>query len=178
VAVLPILKYGDPLLAKKAKPVQPGDPALRPLVRDMEETMRHAAGVGLAANQVGVLKQVAVIDVSASEKPGPLIVLCNPVIVERQGEVEEDEGCLSIPEMRAPALRSSFCRVKAFDLEGKPIEVAGDGLLGKALQHEVDHLNGTLFVERLRLASKALISGKLKALKKETLGGGKKARRG
>src|SRR4051812_17390189 len=177
MAVLPILKYGDPILKKKALPVDPRDPSLRNLVRDMVDTMHHAAGVGLAANQVGVLKQVAVIDVSSSENPAPLIVLCNPVVLETEGEVEEEEGCLSIPDLRAAAVRATFCRVRAFDLEGQPFEVAGDGLLGKALQHETDHLNGVLFVERLRLATRVLVSGKLKAMKKEVLEEKKKALR-
>src|SRR3954464_15368993 len=159
MAVLPILKYGDPLLKKKALPVDPRDPSLKALVRDMVDTMHSASGVGLAANQVGVLKQVAVIDISTGDDPAPLIVLCNPVIVEKQGEVEEEEGCLSIPDLRVPALRASFCRVKAFDLEGKAVEIAGDGLLGKALQHEVDHLHGVLFVERLRLSTRLLLTG-------------------
>ncbi len=167
MALIPIVKYGDPRLKRKAQPVDPKDPSLKPLVRDMFETMYQSDGVGLAANQVGLLKQVVVIDVGGREKPEPLVLL-NPVIMETGGEVEEEEGCLSIPDIRAKALRAGFCRVKALDLEGRPLEVASDGLLGKALQHEVDHLNGVLFVDRLRMTSKALISGKLKALKKET----------
>src|SRR3954469_13338131 len=130
MAVLPILKYGDPLLKKKALPVDPKDPSLKALVRDMVDTMHAAAGVGLAANQVGVLKQVAIIDVSHADQPAPLIILCNPVVLEREGQVEEEEGCLSIPDIRAAAVRAVFCRVRAFDLEGRAFEVAGDGLLG------------------------------------------------
>jgi peptide deformylase len=168
MALLPIRKYGDPVLKKKASPVDPRDPSLKALVRDMQETMYHAAGVGLAANQVGVLKQVAIIDLTGGEKPESLVVLLNPEVLEREGEVEEEEGCLSIPDLRAPAKRASFCRVRAQGLDGKVFEISGDGLLGKALQHETDHLNGILFVERLGLASRALLSGKLKALKKET----------
>jgi peptide deformylase len=168
MALLPIRRYGDPILKKKAAPVDPRDPSLKTLLRDMQETMYHAAGVGLAANQVGVLKQVAIIDVTGGEKPESLIVLLNPEVLEKDGEAEEEEGCLSIPDLRAPAKRASFCRVRAQGLDGKTFEVAGDGLLGKALQHETDHLNGILFVERLGLASRALLSGKLKTLKKET----------
>ena len=169
--IRPILKYGDPVLTKKSVPVDLKDPTLKRLVADMVDTMKAASGVGLAAVQVGVLKQVAVIDVGAAEKEGRgkgLIVLCNPAMVEKEGEVEEEEGCLSIPDLRGPAVRSSWCRVQATDLQGKPVEVSGDGLLGKALQHELDHLRGTLFVERMRLASRAVLSGRLKALKKET----------
>jgi peptide deformylase len=177
MAVLPILKYGDPILNKKALPADPADPGLKDLVRDMAETMHAAHGVGLAGNQVGVLKRVVVIDTSGGDDPAALRVLLNPEVLELSGEVEEEEGCLSLPEpgsdevpppcIREKTRRAAFCRAKAQGLDGAWYELAGDGLLGKALQHEIDHLNGILFVERVGLARKALLSGRLKALKRE-----------
>lgn len=175
MAILPIRIYGDPVLNQKALTVDPAEPGLKQLVADMFETMIDGAGVGLAANQVGVLKRVVTINTSGGEDRAQDLVLLNPEIVELSGEIEEEEGCLSVPAgpdgegiLRAKVKRAVFARVRAQGLDGAWFEVAGDGTLGKALQHEIDHLNGTLFIDRLSLARRALVSGKLKAIKAET----------
>ena len=165
---LKIVKYPNPILRKKASPVDPADKTLKKLAADMFEAMYEAEGVGLAANQVGLDKRIVVIDCSAGEDPAAQLVLLNPVMLETQGNVEEEEGCLSFPHIRAKAKRSSYARVRALGLDGKSFEIEGDGLLGKALQHELDHLDGKLFIDRIGLAQKALISGKLKDLRAET----------
>jgi len=178
MSLMPIRIYGDPVLSRKAKPVDPVDPELPGLVKSMLETMVAARGVGLAANQVGLARALVVINTTGGEDPSADLVLLNPQILELQGEVEELEGCLSLPDpaseadtpIQAKTRRAAFCRAKAQGLDGKWFEVAGDGMLGKALQHEIDHLNGILFVDRVSLAQRALLSGKLKALKKRSQG--------
>lgn len=167
MAPLKIVKYPDPILRKKTSPVDPADKSLKALCEAMFEVMYAAEGVGLAANQVGLDKRLVVIDCSGGEDPEARLILLNPQMLETSGSVEEEEGCLSFPMIRAKAKRSSFARVRAQNLAGKTFEVEGDGLLGKALQHELDHLDGKLFIDRIGLAQKALISGKLKALKAE-----------
>jgi peptide deformylase len=146
--------------------VDPKDPRLPALVADLFETMAAADGVGLAANQVGLSIRVAVIDTSAGTDPAARLVLINPEIVSHHGEVEEDEGCLSLPGLRARAKRAERVKVKAFGLDGCPFELEAGGLLGKALQHEIDHLNGRLFIDHLSLAQRALVEGRLKQMKK------------
>ncbi|NOZ69162.1 MAG: peptide deformylase, partial [Deferribacteres bacterium] len=123
--------------------------ALQKLIDDMIETMYAAPGVGLAANQVGVPKQVAVIDVSAAEKKSPLIVLVNPEIIHKEGQADSEEGCLSIPQYKTIVRRADKVRVKFLDRHGRPAEIEGEGLLARALQHEIDHLNGLLFIDRI-----------------------------
>jgi peptide deformylase len=115
----------------------------------MIETMYAAKGVGLAANQVGISKRLCVIDVSIADEKMPLIVLINPEIVERKGSIEAEEGCLSIPGYRAKVKRAEEVLARGFDRKGKPIEIAGGDLIARALQHEIDHLEGMLFVDRL-----------------------------
>ena len=149
MAVLEIKKYPDEVLRKKAKPVKEFDDGLQRLINDMVETMYAAPGLGLAANQVGVLKQVAVIDVHTEEGDSCLMVLVNPEIVLMEGENESEEGCLSIPDYTTIVKRAEKVRVKCLDRHGEPLEVEGEGLLAKALQHEIDHLNGVLFVDRI-----------------------------
>lgn len=167
MARLSIRLYPDPVLRQRAEPVDLQDPSLPALVADLFESMYAAEGVGLAANQVGLAKRVAVIDTSAGEDPAAKLVLLNPEIIQVQGEVEEEEGCLSFPGMRAKARRGDRARVRAYGLDGQPFEIEAGGLLGKALQHEVDHLNGRLFIDHLPLAQQALVSGKLKQMKKD-----------
>jgi len=166
MALLTIRKYPDPILRTKTQDVDPKAAFIKGLVEDMFETMYAAEGVGLAANQVGRLERITVIDAGAGEKKREKLVLINPRLVETRGELEEDEGCLSFPKVRAVARRAEWAKVEAFDLHGKKITVEGDGLLGKALQHELDHLDGKLFIDKISIAQKALISGKLKDLKK------------
>lgn len=165
--LLPLRHYPDPILRQKAKTVDLKDPRLAGIVRDMFETMYHESGVGLAANQVGLDLNLAVIDCSGGEDSNAKLVLINPVVLATSGTVEEDEGCLSFPGVRAMARRGERCRVRAVDLEGRAYEVEAGGLLGKALQHETDHLSGKLFIDHLTLASRASVEGKLKQMKKD-----------
>lgn len=165
--LLTIRRYPDPVLRQRAEAVDLQDPSLPQLVADLFETMFAADGVGLAANQVGLAKRVAVIDTSGGEDPAAKLVLLNPEIIETQGGVEEDEGCLSFPGLRATTRRGERARVRAFGLDGQAFEIEAGGLLGKALQHEVDHLNGRLFIDHLPLTQQALINGKLKQMKKD-----------
>lgn len=162
---LSIVKYPDAMLRTKTARVDPKEAGLKRLVEDMFDLMYAAEGVGLAANQVGLDKRLAVIDCSAGEDPSARIVLLNPEMLDIQGELEEEEGCLSFPKIRAKTRRGIFARVRAQGLDGKTFEVEGDGLLGKALQHELDHLDGKMFIDRISLAQKALINGKLKELR-------------
>jgi peptide deformylase len=173
MALLTIRQFPDPVLRQKAKDLDPLDPSLPALVADMFETMYHAEGVGLAANQVGLAVRLAVIDCSGGEDPKAKLVLINPVVIEIKGDLEEEEGCLSFVGMRGKARRGEHCRVRAFGLDGKAFEVESGGLLGKALQHETDHLNGRLFIDHLSMAARAAMDGKLKQMKKDFQGSGR-----
>ena len=146
LSILNIRTLPDPLLRQKAKRVQKIDTSVRQLVADMIDTMRDANGVGLAANQVGVLKRVVVIEIPGEDQ---VRVLINPEIVRREGEREIEEGCLSIPGYRGELKRSVKVRARALDVDGKPIRVKADGLLAQALEHETDHINGILYVDHL-----------------------------
>jgi peptide deformylase len=168
--ILTIRRYPDPVLRQKARPVDPKDPQLPALVADLFDSMYAAEGVGLAANQVGLPVRVAVIDTSAGQDPQAKLVLINPEILSTGGELlEEDEGCLSFPGLRAKTRRGERAVVRATGLDGVPFELEAVGLLGKALQHEVDHLNGRLFIDHLPLGQQALVSGKLKQMKREAV---------
>lgn len=149
MAVLEIKKYPDEVLKRKALPVERVDDVLRSLIDDMIETMYAAPGVGLAAPQVGVSQRLIVIDVSTREEKSPLIVLVNPQIIEADGFVEFEEGCLSVPEYVSVITRAERTVVKGLDRHGAPVEIEGTGLLARALQHEIDHLDGILFVDRM-----------------------------
>jgi peptide deformylase len=152
MAIRTIRVYPDPVLRNKTAPVEKVDESLDGLIRDMVETMHAAPGVGLAANQVGVPLQLAVIDLSAredAEDRHPLLVLINPEIISSGGAAVEEEGCLSIPDFSEKVKRAARVRVRAQDRMGKKFELEAEGLLAKALQHEIDHLNGLLFVDRL-----------------------------
>jgi peptide deformylase len=149
MAVLEIKKYPEVILKKKALPVERVDDALQSLIDDMIETMYAAPGVGLAAPQVGVSQRLIVIDVSTREEKSPLIVLVNPEIIEADGFVEFEEGCLSVPEYIAVITRAERTVVKGLDRNGAPVEIEGTGLLARALQHEIDHLDGLLFIDRM-----------------------------
>jgi peptide deformylase len=167
MALLPIRVYPDPVLRRKTTAVDPKHPSLGRLVDDLFDTMYAAEGVGLAANQVGLTVRVAVIDASAGRDRDSRLVLLNPRILSESGDVEEEEGCLSFPGLRALAKRAERARVQAVGLDGRPFEVESDGLLGKALQHEVGHLDGRLFIDYLPLGQKTLLAGRLKQMKKE-----------
>jgi peptide deformylase len=147
MAILTILEFPDKRLRKKALPVETVDESISALVNDMLETMYKAPGIGLAATQVNVHKRVVVIDIS-EEKDQP-VCLINPEILEKEGTEEMDEGCLSVPGVFEKVSRAEKIRFKALDREGKPFEMEADGLLAVCIQHELDHLEGKLFVDYL-----------------------------
>lgn len=171
MAVLEIKKYPEKILREKTFPVKEfNSEELQRLIDDMIETMYAAFGVGLAANQVGVQKQVIVIDVSsreavdvASPPESPLIVLINPEIIASEGETENEEGCLSLPGYMTVIKRAEKVRVRGLDRQGKPIEIEGTGLLSRALQHEIDHLNGLLLIDKIGCLKKELFKKRYKA---------------
>jgi len=183
--VLEIVKYGNPVLRAKGLEVSDGDERARKLAEDMIETMKAANGVGLAAQQVGVPIQLMVIDVSGVEdRPSEMImagksvgvadfmplILVNPVIALGKETEEGVEGCLSFPEINGDIVRARSVKVKAKKLDGSQIEFEARGLLSRAVQHEVDHLNGILFIDRMNSAVRTSLAGKLKRLQKEARG--------
>jgi peptide deformylase len=170
MALREIRKYPDPVLRQKTGRVEALDAALERLIDDMVETMHAAPGVGLAANQVGVPLQVAVIDLSFREEKGqrhPLLVLINPEMISLEGSVTEEEGCLSLPEYTEMVKRAAKVKVRAQDRAGKSFEMEAEGLLAKALQHEIDHLNGLLFVDRLSTLKKDVFRRRYKKIASE-----------
>jgi peptide deformylase len=166
LAVLPIVKYGHEALRRPTEIVTGIDAAIQKLIDDMVETMHAAPGVGLAANQIGVSKRLAVIDLSVGKRPHEVIVLINPEIVETEGEVTEEEGCLSIPDFVEVVTRPSRVKARFLDRNGATREMWGEGLMARALSHETDHLNGNLFVDRLRGFKKERILKKIQKLAK------------
>jgi peptide deformylase len=164
MAVREIVKYPDPILLNRTKEVEKINPDIRRLVRDMVETMHAAPGVGLAANQVGVPLRVAVIDLSVGEDPSQLLVLVNPRILSLEGMQAEEEGCLSVPGITEVVQRPSVAEVEALNLDGKTIRVRGEALMARALLHEIDHLNGVVFIEHLSPLKRALARKKIRKL--------------
>ncbi len=162
--IRPILKYGDSVLHQRARPVEQITEAVERLIDDMIETMYAAPGVGLAAPQVGEPFRIFVVDVSVGRDPNGLIVMVNPEFVLRDGMQLEEEGCLSVPGFNATVVRPSHVIVKGLDREGREHQHEGTGLLARAFQHEMDHLDGTLFVEHLRGVKRDLIVRKIKKL--------------
>jgi peptide deformylase len=162
----PIVKYGDPVLERPTQPVEKFDEELQTLVADMFESMYAANGVGLAAPQIGISKRLTVIDVSIGKNPEAKIVCANPAIIHSEGEQREEEGCLSLPGFRGHVLRPQFVTVRAKDLSGREFEMRGEGLLARAFCHEIDHLNGTVFIAHLSLLKRDLIKRKIRKMKK------------
>ena len=161
--IMPIRKYGDEVLRRKAEPVAAFDKSLSKLAEDMAETMYAAPGVGLAAPQVGVGKRLIVVDVSTEEAGKDLHVFVNPVIVDHSPETERrEEGCLSVPEFFEAVVRPARIRVSACDVTEKPFELEADGMLARCIQHEIDHLDGVLFVDHITGFRGKLLKGKLK----------------
>ena len=154
-----ILHYPDPFLRRKAEPIGEVTDEVRTLIADMVETMYNAPGIGLAAIQVGVPKRVVVIDLS--EERNELQVFVNPEIVQAEGEQIMEEGCLSVPGIFEPVTRAGRVRVRALDREGRPFELDATGLLASCLQHEIDHLNGKVFVDHLSRLKQQRIRKKL-----------------
>lgn len=164
MAILPIRTFGDPVLRMKAKPIEEVDDKVRALVRDMIDTMYAAPGVGLAANQVGVSRRIAVFD--AHDDLGPRVMI-NPEIVDSSGSFVYEEGCLSIPNRYWELTRPAFARVRALDLDGNEVEYSGDGLIGRVLQHEIAHLDGGLLIDLLPKRNRKKV---LQELRDENLG--------
>jgi peptide deformylase len=164
--IRPILRYGEAPLHQTALNVAAIDDDLQRLIDDMIETMYAAPGVGLAATQIGVSRRVFVIDVSLGRSAQDLIAMINPVFVERDGMQLEEEGCLSIPGFNATVVRPSRAIVRGLDRTGTERTIEGQGLLARAFQHEMDHLDGTVFVDRLRGIKKDLIVRKIQKLKR------------
>ena len=158
MAILEIKEYGEPVLREKAIPVKGITSEILNFIKDMAETMYADSGVGLAAPQVGVSKRIMVID----EEEDGLIVLINPMIVKSEGEVVAEEGCLSIPGVYSQVRRSSKVTVKALNENGDPIEITKEGLTSRALQHEIDHLDGILFIDRIGRMERQILLNKLK----------------
>lgn len=169
MALLPVLCYPDPRLHKVAKPVAQVDARIKKIVSDMAETMYDAPGVGLAATQVDIHERIVVIDVS--DEQNELMVFINPEIIWSSSETKSwREGCLSVPEFYDEVERPAEVKVRALDIDGKEFEIEADGLLAVCLQHELDHLQGKVFVEYLSLLKRTRISQKLKKRTKELLG--------
>ena len=167
MALREIRKFPDPVLRRKTDRVTNINGTIERLIDDMVETMHAAPGVGLAANQVGVSLQVAVIDLSSreeKERRRPLLVIINPEVLSMEGSVVEEEGCLSIPEYAEKVKRAARVKVRAQDRTGNIFELEAEGLLAKALQHEIDHLNGMLFIDRLSTLKKSIFKRRLKKM--------------
>jgi peptide deformylase len=162
----PILRYGERPLHAPAAPVTRFDDQLQRLIDDMIETMYAAPGIGLAAPQVGVPLRVFVVDLSVGRDRAQLITLVNPEFVQREGTQLEEEGCLSVPGFNATVLRPSRVAIRGFDREENPRTLEGTGLLARAFQHEMDHLDGRLFVDRLRGIKRDVIVRKIQKLQR------------
>jgi peptide deformylase len=165
--IYPIVKYGDPVLEKPSKTITQFDAELEELAEDMFATMYAAQGIGLAAPQVGKSIRLTVVDVTSGKNPEAKIVLVNPEIIHGEGEKREEEGCLSIPGFRGYVVRPQFVTIKAQNLKGEPFEIRGEDLLARAFCHEIDHLNGILFLQHLSMLKRDLIKRKIKKLKKQ-----------
>jgi peptide deformylase len=163
--LLRIYRYGEPVLREKCAPIREITPEIRQLVRDMLDTMYVAPGLGLAANQVGVPVRLCVIDVQGGRRQ-PL-VLINPKITAKEGKIAGEEGCLSFPGLMDTVKRYQKVRVEAINERGFPVVVEGEDLLSRALQHELDHLDGKLFIDSLSLIKKKILEHKIKLRKKQ-----------
>lgn len=164
-----IVRWGDPRLTAENVPVDAGAEDLSGLIADMVATCHAAPGIGLAAPQIGVNKRIAIIDLSVGADPKGVLVLVNPVVVEQTGEQKEEEGCLSVPDLAEKVVRPARVRVRAADATGAVREVEGTGLLARALCHETDHLNGMLFVDRLRGLKRDLTWRKIRRAREKGL---------
>ena len=162
--IRPILKYGETPLHERARDVDAFTPAIDTLIDDMIETMYAAPGVGLAAPQVGVALRLFVVDISVGRDPNGLIVVANPEVIEIDGVQLEEEGCLSIPGFNATVVRPSRIVISGLDRHGTAQRFEATGLLARAFQHEIDHLDGTLFVDRLRGIKREMIVRRIKKL--------------
>jgi len=165
--IYPIVKYGDPILEKPTAPVKKFDAELEALTEDMFASMYAASGVGLAAPQIGKSMRLTVVDVTGGKNPEAKIVLANPEIIHAEGEVREEEGCLSIPGFRGYVMRPQFVTIRAQNAKGESFEIRGENLLARAFCHEIDHLNGILFLQHLSMLKRDLIKRMIKKMKKK-----------
>jgi peptide deformylase len=164
--IYPITKYGEKVLETPTERVEKFDDELAKLCEDMFESMYVAQGVGLAATQIGLSKRLAVIDVSVGKNPEAKLVLANPEIIHVEGDQREEEGCLSIPSFRGNVLRPAYVTVRAQNLKGEVYEMRGEGLLARAFCHEIDHLDGILFLQHLSMLKRDLIKRRIRKLRK------------
>jgi peptide deformylase len=165
--ILKVVKYPEPVLSQPGEPVTEFNAELKELVDDMFETMYASQGIGLAAPQVGVSKRVTVIDLSQGKDPKQKLVLVNPEVIFREGKQYEEEGCLSFPEIREKVQRAAKVKVRAQDLHGKWFEMDGEELLSRAFQHEIDHLDGMLFIFRMSSLKRDLVLRKIRKMQRE-----------
>ena len=161
-----VVKYPEPVLATRAQPVTEFNEELATFVDEMFESMYAAQGIGLAAPQIAHGRRIAVIDVSFRKEPKDKIALINPEIIEREGHQLEEEGCLSLPDIREKVKRSAWVKVRAQNEKGEFFEVEGDELLARALQHEIDHLDGILFIDRVSRLKRELALRKIRRMQK------------
>lgn len=161
-----VVKWPDPVLAKRGDEVAVFDDALAKLVEEMFESMYAAQGIGLAAPQIALSKRITVIDVSFKKNPSEKLALINPEIIHAEGKQVEEEGCLSLPEIREKVTRAAKVKVKAQNVKGEWFEVEGEELLARALQHEIDHLDGVLFIDRISRLKRELVMRKIKKMQK------------
>jgi peptide deformylase len=164
--VYPIVKFPDPILQRPAEPVTEFDDGLRQLVDDMFESMYVAHGIGLAAPQIGIPKRLTVIDLSFQKSPEEKIALINPEVVTKEGKIFEEEGCLSLPDIREKVSRAARVKIRAQDLEGNWFEREADELLARAFQHEIDHLDGILFIFRISALKRDFVLRKIRKLQR------------
>jgi len=164
--ILTIVKYPDPVLSRRGEPVTEFDADLRKLIADMFETSYASQGVGLAAPQVSVSKRLAVIDLSMGKDPKDRLVLINPEIIFRDGKIYEDEGCLSFPDIREKVVRAAKVRVRAQDENGQWFEMEGEDLLSRCFQHEIDHVDGMLFIFRMSALKREFALRKIRKMQR------------
>jgi peptide deformylase len=165
--VLPIQTYPEAVLRRKAQPVETFDDELQRLIDDMIETMYAAPGIGLAAPQAGISLQLFVVDITSGKDPNALMIFINPEIIKAEGRVRQDEGCLSVPGVYGPTPRAEKVLLRGTNRAGEIVEVAGEGLLARAFQHETDHLQGLLFFDRMGLVGRDLMKRKYKRAQRQ-----------
>lgn len=161
-----VVKYPDPVLAQPAEPITVFDASLRKLVAEMFESMYVAQGIGLAAPQIAISKRLTVIDIGFKKNPKDKLVLINPEIIESRGTQIEEEGCLSLPDIREKVKRAAWVKVKAQNEHGEWFETEGEELLARAMLHEIDHLDGVLFIDRISRLKRELVLRKIRKLQK------------
>ena len=167
MAVLEVLKYPHPLLKRRSEKVERIDGETRKWIEDMTETMYHANGVGLAACQIGIPRRIIVLDVSPIDPEQDLLVMVNPEVISEEGEIDHEEGCLSVPDCFEKVKRREKICIRGLSPDGKAIEVAGEGILAFALQHEIDHVNGILILDRMSRLKREIYRNKLKKEKRK-----------